>query len=270
MYTFKYLVERLNTQLLDSKPVDVGSWHSTPTEGNPMLVTMELPWVDFQLKVPPGIPELQEYVKPNLPWAEEHFQERVSGQPLNPPPSHERWPWNHAQHQDPDEKFSHTYPERFWPKQAGFAPMDENCFTLPDGDCVGRQCMHDPGNRGIRYKYGDLNDVIDLLVKQRYTRQAVLPVWFPEDTGNVNGVRIPCSLTYHFMVRPGSMNDELSCHYTMRSCDFVRHFRDDVYMAARLMQYISGKIAVRPGTLKVSIGSLHAMEGDRAKMEGKV
>lgn len=260
MYTFRFLHERLARQLLDSKPVDVGSWHSAPTNGNPMLVTMELPWTDFQLRVPPGMAELQEYIQPNTPWAEEHFQERISGVPLNPPPSHERWPWGHAQHQDSDELFSHTYPERFWPKFAGAGE------TRPNG----RQVFV-PHN-GIRYEYGDLADVIALLVEQRYTRQAVLPVFFPEDTGNASGVRIPCSLMYHFMVRPGlhGAQDGLSCHYTMRSCDFVRHFRDDVYMAARLMQYVASNIGVVPGTLKVSIGSLHAMEGDRAKMEGKV
>lgn len=261
MLNFKYLVERLNTQLLESKPVDVGSWHSTPTEGNPMLVTMEIPWVDFQVRVPPRIEELQEYIHPNLPWAEEHFQERISGRALNPPPSHERWPWNHAQHQDNEEQFSHTYPERFWPK-----------FANEGGQCAdSRRLAHVP-HVGIRYEYGDLGNLIDLLLDQKYTRQAVLPVFFPEDTGNASRVRIPCSLTYHFMVRadPITGRETMGCHYTMRSCDFVRHFRDDVYMAARLMQWIGEIIGVTPGTLKVSIGSLHAMEGDRPKMEGKV
>lgn len=247
MLTFKYKVERLRDQLLDSKPVDAGSWHSIPTDGNPQLVTMELTWVDLLINVPPvgKIAELQQYLRPNLPWAEDHFLERVGGEPLNPAPSHAWWPWNHAQHHDENEVFSHTYPERFWPKQAGDRPR-------PGGY-----------HKGIRYHYGDLSDVVRQLRDNIYTRQAVLPVFFPEDTGNVSNVRVPCSLTYHFMYR----DEQLHCHYTMRSCDFVRHFKDDVYLAARLLQWVAALADVKPGSLKMSIGSLHAMEGDRWKME---
>lgn len=248
MLTFKYKVERFRDQLLESKPVDAGSWHSIPTAGNPMLVTMELPFVDFAVKVPDRVDRLQEYCRPNLPWAEDHFAERVSGVPLNPAPSHAWWPWAHGQHHDEDEVFSHTYPERFWPKEAGPYVSKE----------LGRQRFH----LGIRYLYGDLSDVVTLLAKNKYTRQAVLPVFFPEDTGNTAGVRIPCSLYYHFMYR----DDALHCHYTMRSCDFVRHFKDDVYMAARLLQWVADQTDLGVGTLKVSISSLHAMEGDRYKM----
>lgn len=257
MLTFKYKVERFRDQLLESKPVDAGSWHSIPTAGNPMLVTMELPFVDFVVKVPDRVDRLQEYCRPNLPWAEDHFAERVSGMPLNPAPSHNWWPWSHKQHHDENEEFSHTYPERFWPRFANAPVMgSRQSKKRPNGREVAV-----PHN-GIRYEYGDLGDVVKLLCDNAYTRQAVLPVFFPEDTGNVSGVRIPCSLYYHFMYR----DDALHCHYTMRSCDFVRHFKDDVYMAARLLQWVADQTDLGVGTLKVSISSLHAMEGDRYKM----
>lgn len=259
MYHFNRLCERYRDALLESKPVDAGSWHSIPTNGNPMLVTMELPFTSFTMSVPQGVPTLQEYVKPNLPWAEDHFLERVSGVPLNPAPSHAWWPWAHKQHQDSEEKFSHTYPERFWPKQAG----DDDGHTHRYADEI---CYI---NHGIRYGWGDLADVVHQLINNPYTRQAVLPVFFPEDTGGSDrtSARIPCSLTYNFLYRDG----HLHCHYTMRSCDFVRHFRDDVYMAARLMQWVCGQMVkggrtAIPGTLHTSITSLHAMEGDRWKM----
>ena len=54
----------------------------------------------FQFFIPHTIKELVDEIKPNLPWADEHFDERVGGQPLNPPPSHVRWPFaqkNNAQ-----------------------------------------------------------------------------------------------------------------------------------------------------------------------------
>lgn len=246
LISFGGAVIEARRDLLRSDPVDAGSWHSIPTDGNPLLVTMEIAFYRGRFWIPTGVDELQEQCRPNLPWAEDHFQERVSGQPLNPAPSHKDWPWAHAQHHDSDEKFSHTYPERFWPKNAG--------------NCVGWGAKKQ--HNGIRYEYGDLHDVVTLLKKNLYTRQAVLPVFFPEDTGNVVGVRIPCSLFYNFIFR----NGELHCHYSMRSCDFVRHFKDDVYMAARLLQWVAYFMNVPPGFLHLSITSLHAMEGDRYRM----
>ena len=66
--------------------------------------------------------------------------------------------------------------------------------------------------------YGDLDDVVTLLTNDPLTRQAFLPMWFPEDTGVVHGTRVPCSLGYHFMQRDG----RLSITYYIRSCDIVR------------------------------------------------
>lgn len=248
---FDWIWRTYRGALLDSKPVEVGSWHSMPTNGNPMLVTMEVPFVDLSYDVPPTIEELQGSVKPNLPWAEDHFQERVDGRPMNPAPSHRWWPWAHGQHHDENEQFSHTYPERFWP-----------VFANEGGTCADSQRVIAVPHVGIRYEWGSLGDVVNQLIDNIYTRQAVLPVFFPEDTGNKSKVRVPCSLTYHFLYR----DDRLHVRYDMRSCDFVRHFRDDVYMAARLLQWVCGHTQTTPGRLHMSLGSLHAMEGDRWKM----
>jgi thymidylate synthase len=76
--------------------------------------------------------------------------------------------------------------------------------------------------------------VIDLLRDRPTTRQAFIPIWFPEDTGAHHGERVPCTLGYHLMARDG----RLKIVYYMRSCDFLRHFRDDVYMAGRLCQWV--------------------------------
>lgn len=263
-YTYKVYRERL---LHKAPSVDVGTWHSQSTAGNPLLVTMEIEYVSFSIKVPWWEKELQEDIKPNLPWAEEHFLERVGGEPVNPPPSHVNWPWAHGQHQDPDEKFSHTYPERMWPRFANVGQVRPN----------GRRVFV-PHN-GIRYEYGDLQDVVMLLTNELYTRQAYLPIFFPEDTGGSARIaeRIPCSLGYHFMVRKNELGySQMSCMYTMRSCDFVRHFRDDIYMAARLLQWMAREVSlnlgdfvgdITPANLHVQIASLHAMEGDRYKLQ---
>lgn len=260
---FPHIYRGYRRDLLQAPRVDVGSWHSKSTEGNPLLVTRELPYVSFNMYVDRSILGLQHEVKPNLPWAEEHMLERLGGVPLNPPPSHVNWPWSHGQHQaEIDKKFSHTYPERMWPKyaEAGFMGPKETDI-----------------NMGIRFEYGDLDDLVNLLISDRYTRQAYLPIFFPEDTGGSNRIkeRIPCSLGYHFMVRNNSANQPvMDCMYTMRSCDFVRHFRDDIYMAARLLQWIAmrineetlGEADILPRILRVHIASLHIMEGDKYKL----
>jgi hypothetical protein len=238
-YDFERIYKTFAKELSQAPLVDVGEWQSLHGD-IPQAKTREVTDAIFTWLLPNLITGLQNQVKPNLPWAEDHFLERVSGVPYNPPPSHEWWPFaqkSNDQHRK-QEKFSHTYPERFWPKQAGnFA------FHYP---------------LGIRYSYGDLNDVVRLLRESPHTRQAYLPVWFPEDTGAVHGERVPCSLGYHFLLR----DNHLSCRYFIRSCDFLRHFRDDVYMAGRLTQWIANELDESVGNLTMVIGSLHVFDGE--------
>lgn len=258
MSNYRFLRRRLVDELLEhGKEVDVGEWHSMDVKGNAMLVSHEITHRQLKIAIPGSKEALQEGIEPNLPWAEDHFQERVSGFPLNPPPSNEWWPFamsGNAIHKDGGQ-FSHTYPERYWPKMANVEG------TTPEG----RQIF--VPHVGLRYMYGDLDDVINLLVKSPLTRQAYLPVWFPEDTGAVNGQRVPCSMGYHFLQRMG----RLDVSYFLRSCDFVRHFADDMYMTARLLQHVVGKLreagqVVREGDMIVTISSLHYFNGDRSKM----
>ena len=48
------------------------------------------------------------------PWADEHHNERVGGEPLNPPPSHTMWLKDTDKYMANDKAFSHSYPERMW------------------------------------------------------------------------------------------------------------------------------------------------------------
>lgn len=275
---FSTVRRNLRAVLLTNAPeVDVGEWHAMDVKGKPELVSRELRAVTFHTPIPPSVIQTQAAIEPNLPWAEDQFQERVSGEPLNPGETYKYWPWQSkmADH-TPGGVFSHTYMERYWPRYAG-------------GNERGRG---PEGLRGIRFRYGDLSDVVELLRRSPYTRQAVLPVWFPEDTGGVHGGRLPCSLTYHFLRRREADGKEyLHCEYSIRSCDFVRHFRDDVYMTMRLVQWvideackregISIQLAqgfaddnqwknVKPGILTMHIGSLHVFNGDLPKLTKEV
>lgn len=202
--------------------------------------------------IPHTIVGLKSEINPNLPWADEHFEERVSGKPLNPPPSHVHWPFASKKNQDHlnNNKFSHTYPERFWPKELVEEPWQ--------------------GVQGIRYNYGDLTDLVELMNKDLETRQAYLPIWFPEDTGAVAGQRVPCSLGYHFIVR----ENYLHMNYYIRSCDFIRHFNDDIYLACRLNHWIVNELMqlqpnkiIKPGIFNMYITSLHCFFKEKEKLK---
>lgn len=238
--------------------VENDQWQSTDVSNRPEMVTYELPPTSFVFRwwlKDDDVEGMQKLIPANHEWAETHFQERVSGIPHNPPPSHEIWPYAQASNEEWKQggQFSHTYPERIWPKDAGYFTDDTGC---------GVQAF------GIRYAYGDLVDVLSLLVDHPLTRQAYLPIWFPEDTGVVHGERVPCTLGYHFMIR----NGYLTVTYYMRSCDFRRHFADDLYMAARLAQWAAHSISeklqdrhgmtVRANAVIMHIASLHVFKGD--------
>jgi hypothetical protein len=201
--------------------------------------------------------KLEEEIKPHLPWAELQFQERVSGKPLNPGESYKEWPF--YKHKKEDDKFrnteegqfSHTYMERFWPKQA---PMFNGRINADI-------------NIGIRYGYGDLDDLIQLLMDQPHTRQAFLPIWFPEDLKASNlGDRVPCSLGYDFIIR----NNRLHMVYYMRSCDALRHFRDDIYIAIRLMQWVCQELNmlhdIDTGMFTMYIKNFHCFYKERESL----
>jgi thymidylate synthase len=131
--------------------------------------------------------------------------------------------------------------ERYWPKRAG-----DMTHHVEDDD-------HARPIHGIRYEYGDLKDVWDLLYNEPGTRQAYLPVWFPEDTGVLHGGRVPCTLGYHFIMR----NKQLHIVYNMRACDAIRHFRNDVYLTMRLAHWMLDQLRKRGGMWDlVSLGTL--------------
>ena len=242
MKSFSAVKFELARMLKSAHQVDIGEWQGRvgAAEGD----TIELQDVVFSFPIPDAVNPLMDDVGPNLPWAEDHFQERVSGEPLNPPPSSDWWPHNvagNAGHKT-DEKFSHTYPERLWPKTLGAS--------------------------GVRYALGDLSDAVELLKARPDTRQAYVPIWYPEDvTASLAGERVPCTLGYHLMQRRG----KLTIHYYMRSCDFVRHFADDVYMAARLCQWMCTQVERdwKPGDLIMTISSLHAFHSDRKAIDAQ-
>ena len=246
-----------------SQPIKPMRWQSIDVSNQPAAEMRELLHVTFQ--APMAGEDLEVYrqqIKPNLPWADDHFlAERVSGHPVNPGWTWKHWPWGHSadKFRREGEQYSHSYAERYWPKYAGMA-NDEGGILPEFHESTYRK------NLGIRYAYGDLGDVVDLLVRDPETRQAYLPIWFPEDTGVTHGERVPCTLGYHFMMR----NENLHVYYPIRSCDFYRHLRDDLYLTVRLVLWMLDRCrekdptwkAVRPGMFSFWAGSLHCFIND--------
>lgn len=255
---FDQIIKILDHLFKFAPKVNNQTWQSRDITKNPEMQTREILNHSFKLDLPDqGLTFYQDLLSPNLPWADDHFEkERVSGQPLNPGKEWENWPYAQSAATHKEEQFSHSYSERYWPKHAGTTPGG----ILPDGE--GMIHCH-----GIRYPYGDLNDLLHLMLNDPYTRQAYLPVWFPEDLHAATvPARVPCSLGYHFIMR----DDRLHVVYYMRSCDYVRHFRDDVYLTVRLLLWVLEKLKfhddrwqdVKPGTLTMHITSMHIFEND--------
>lgn len=257
--SFRTIFKRIRDELLKAPPVFVGEWQSQQI-GTKMH---ELLHVVFEWEMPEFDAEAALLTGARLPWAEDHFRERVGGVPLNPAPSEAWWPFaakkdgTNVAHKSEGEAFSHTYPERMWPKFAN----DPNYW---DSVKPGDRDDADP-HWGIRFELGDVNDVVNQLSKSPNTRQAYLPIWFPEDTGAVHGKRVPCTLGYHFIIRDG----RIDCSYFMRSTDLLRHFQDDVYMAVRLVQWIIDQLKeekphfpLRPGKLIFHTANMHIFEQD--------
>lgn len=249
------MLETLKQRLARAPLVNTTRWQSSSVnrktyELRNEVFTMVLPTRDLNY--------YRQQLKPNLPWADDHFEkERVSRDPINPGEEWKNWPYARSAATHKAEQFDHSYAERYWPRYAG---------TTPDGRL---EETPDHSHRGIRFDYGDLDDLVTILAGEPTTRQAYLPVWFPEDLeASKLGKRVPCSLGYHFLMRDGRLN----INYFIRSCDFIRHFRDDVYMTIRLLLWVleqcqlarpeKGWDEVEPGELTMFISSLHIFETD--------
>lgn len=262
---FQHLLRQFKAS---SHLVHTEKWQGSNISNKPEMATHELLNVTLETDLPTeSLDYYRSDIEPNIPWADDHFLERVSGQPLNPGVQWAKWPWGHNADKFRDEhgQFNHNYMERYWPRFAGMTDKgDLDCPAFHEGVLRPR--------RGIRYNYGDLGSVVALLAREPLTRQAYLPVWFPEDTGVVHGDRAPCTLGYHFIMRA----DKLHVVYYIRSCDFVRHLRDDIYLTVRLLLWILDQLRARderwksvvPGRFVMHITSLHFFRNDWPRLLG--
>jgi thymidylate synthase len=121
-----------------------------------------------------------------------------------------------------------------------------------------------------RFYIADLPELIKLLKKNLNTRQAYFPIFNPVDIELANqGDRIPCTLGYHFQYFGGRLN----INYYIRSCDAFRHFHNDVYFTARLLQHVCNSLdigKVLPGNLYMYIANFHVFENDMYHIDKRI
>lgn len=272
--SFSEVAEALRVELLAAPAVRTERWQGVDVSKNPAAVTYEIQNACFAVDLD-NIEDLgywRDEIQPNLPWADDHFAERVGGQPLNPGEEWKRWPWAGSAAKFKTDRFNHTYMERLWPKYARRTPDGR----LPHGLSQSRKYPENDSRsrQGIAFSYGDLQDLVELLAKEPHTRQAWIPLFFPEDTGFGDGGRKPCTLGYQILVRDG----RASIYYPLRSCDFIRHWRDDCYLAVRLLIWIIDQCrriglatwsGIRPGEYAMHMTSLHIFENDRRTLQMK-
>lgn len=275
MATLKSEMYRIHGLMKTAPIIHRGKWQGKDLTNNPAGATHELRHVVLSADL--GTMDKSYYITsvgPDMPWADVHFEERVGGIPLNPQPSEDEWAHTVGGNQEfkrDGKQHSHTYAERFWPKYAGkgekFLGNDQRGRPRP-GFGV------DP-IMGIRYQYGDLWDLVLSMKQDPFNRQGILPMFFPEDTGVTHNDRKPCTVAYQFM-RTG---DELDVTYFIRSCDYHRHFRNDVYFAIRLCIWMISELRtldggcwakVRPGRLTMLMTSLHTFRNDHIRIFGNV
>jgi thymidylate synthase len=210
----------------------------------------------YQAQMPEDIEGISKETKADLPWAENHFKERINPNcNHNPGYEYQNWPYYKVNTKDNDSKFrgekkdseeetffSHTYMERFWPNK----------------ELIGT------GKMG--YNFGNFADLIDRLKDDPGSRQAFYAIWHPQDSNN-DGVRLPCTIGYHFLIR----NNKLHITYLIRSCDIFRHFKNDIYMTVRLAQYVRDQVDpnIEMGTLSMWIGSLHCWNAEKGMLSHK-
>lgn len=261
----KHAANMAITELLISGGKELaGKWQATDKFADMKMLVLRnyflsitnIDWCDSCLAIETGC---------DIAWCNMHFEERISGNPTNPGEAYKHWPYhkNLDESEFKDDKFSHTYQERFWPKAVEVYTEDVQRHLY----LTGKLNINDPDNNiGLRFPLGDLEDVIQQLADNHLTRQAFLPIWFPEDTWAANNSkRVPCTLGYYFYIQGG----KLHCNYIIRSCDAYRHFRNDLYLTLKLQKYVAEEIGIEPGNLDFLIFNFHIFENDMYSIQKK-
>jgi len=194
-------------------------------------------------------------LKPTQPWAETEWGDRVKAIMGHPSPLGTAWRTRS------DDKMD-------WSNFIEFdgRPLPSGVSLSEAMETANEMVKSDPIR--LAYSYGErfaCNDqvlrVIRELRRNSNSRQLYIAMWDPQqDSERLGKRRVPCSIGWHLINR----NGELHMTYVMRSCDFVTHWQNDVWLAVKLLEFICGKTQSTPGRFSQVIFSFHVYEKDVA------
>ena len=165
-------------------------------------------------------------LSPHLPWADTEFEERVSG----------------------NLGFSHNPGEAWKLQREVWEPMLEE-----------HKDQYGLIYRSFSYTYShrmsyQISNVLEELRNNPDSREALIMVWDAgTDSTRLGRRRVPCTIGYQFLIR----DRELHMTYLQRSCNFYKHYQDDVYLARRLQEWVAERLQVPSGPFCHWIGSFH-------------
>jgi len=126
-------------------------------------------------------------------------------------------------------------------------------------DTIGVLSKYQRANGKLDYTYSErmcyqIEPIIKLLKEHPDTRQAFMSIWNPElDIPNVETLRVPCSIGFHFMIRDG----KLYLVYSMRSLEVTKCLGNDMYTSTRLLEKLASRLEIGTGSVTFSVGSMH-------------
>lgn len=133
---------------------------------------------------------------------------------------------------------------------------------------VWKEFLNEKGEQDYTYAermMGQIDKVIAELKRNPESRQTIISIHNSlADVDSMGGKeRIPCSMFYQFMVRKDVNEDpKLNIVYVMRSSDYYTHFKNDIWLACELRDYIAKEIGVAAGTFTMFVSSLHMYKKD--------
>jgi thymidylate synthase len=135
-------------------------------------------------------------------------------------------------------------------RQHGFGTWDK----FADEDGVVRSAT------GYRWRHAhgvdQVQGVLDRLMKDKTSRQAVLISWQPDTDLVKPGPNAPCILTWHFHI----MDGRLHMNVLQRSADMYFGFPHDILGFRIIQELMACKLGVRPGEVGYLISNAHLYE----------
>jgi len=180
----------------------------------------------------------------------------------------------HAERVDPN----YMNPGKAWELRADvwkeFLRPIKDMIDAPEYKDDGRFWDHVPPNveddyMVFEYTYNErlqwqIAGIVEELKVNPDTRQAIIQVHNREvDASRMRKFRIPCSMSYQFMIRGG----KLDVIYYLRSSDYNTHLAHDLWLCDELRNHIAKEIGVPPGILFCNEGSLHVYKNYGGKEE---